>query len=130
MGRVSKTWLIQEGSSPFDSVLMGKRALEIPADNPWAALEQVRRRGIEVECFWALDDLWIAGYDKAEALEAALDWCGATSVRVEVSWGFCKLSWGGLSWRGAIDAAISTAIGLWPQVGPAAVFTALERRTA
>lgn len=120
------TWLIPEGSKPTDPVIPWKRCLpEIAADNPWAAIERMRSRGIEIESFWVLEDLWVAGYDRAEALEESLVWCGSSAVEATVCWNSCKLKWADRSWQGRLDTAINEALGLNADAGPEGLFSAL-----
>jgi len=119
-------WLIPEGSTPYDKAWPWKRELmRVPDQNPYQALRCVREQGVIIEAFWSLDDLWVAGYDMAEALREALSTAGCGAVHVEICWETCQMSQDGQVWQGAIQAAVETALGLEPGAGAAALFAEL-----
>jgi hypothetical protein len=122
-----RIFLIPEGAQPDDVELPWRRELlGIDASNPIAALREVKERGILVEHFWAYDDLWISGYDMADALREALEFAGAQDVAVSICWEQCQLGWRGRTWQGSLKDALEEALGLVRGVGAAPLFDRLE----
>ena len=130
----NSVWLIPEGSTPHDKSWPWKRELMMfVGENPVEPLRIVRERGVLVEKFWFYEDLWVAGYDIAGALEEALATAGATDVEVVPCWETCQLTRGHQVWSGSIRSALEIALGLEPNAGGAAFFSELtvaERRRA
>lgn len=118
--------LIPEGTTPYDGEWPWKRKLTSLSDeNPFAALARAKECGVAVESFWYLEDLWIAGHDRAEALREALAMAGADDVKVEICWDRCQLKLDGIAWQGRLDLVIEVALGLEPKAGPESLFEEL-----
>jgi hypothetical protein len=115
--------LIPEGTTPYDGEWPWKRQLApFEDENPYAAMVRVRESGVLVQSFWHLEDLWVAGYDRAEALREALEAAKALDVKVEVCWESCLLSWNGQTWQGRLNQAIEVSLGLEPGAGASTLF--------
>lgn len=122
-----KVWLIPEGSKPDDAELPWRRELvDIQASNAIAALREVKECGVLVEHFWAYEDLWISGYDMADALREALVSADVQDVKVEVCWESCQLRWRGRTWQGLLKDALEEALGLERGAGAAPLFDQLR----
>jgi len=122
-----KVWLIPEGSTPHDEEWPWKRELDIEVEaNPFAALRLAQQRGIDIESYWYIDDLWISGYDMADALRETLVTLGAEDVRFEVCWEQCEVTWGKKTWRGPLYEVLELALGLEPRAGAARLFAELR----